>query len=536
LSPRLIVTLLLLTFFLRAPLAFGQTRGGAGSRPNILFIFGDDQAHRTIGSYEAAPGWVNTPHIDALAQSGTRFTDAYAGSWCMASRAMMLTGKHPHAIDGITMNINPWSSYDPEIFKWWTANFRKNGYSTALVGKWHLSPDTGHGRDWDHSVVWNHAEPEKANDYYVDQNLNFDGGPYTPVGGYSTDNYTKYAVDFIEREHDKPWFLWLCYDGVHGPFLSADRHADDYPASVPVDIPLDIFGPRPDKPAYMKQYTVWKRDRYGEVIADPDKRQPKGLRGNSKPFRDAVRQYHRAVRALDDGVGRVMQALKDSGQLDNTLVVYTADQGFAWGQHGFSWKLAPYDSNMRVPYIVSMPSRFPRGQVCTTPVTTLHLIPTFHKLAGIDLPWEMHGHDLTPLLENARADWPHPVLQEHFFIRYGRQTDKGVSATYNVMKTENTEGLNAAQLYDPSGDTVGGIPWWLSLRQGKYKYIRTLVANEIEELYDIENDPEELINLAVDPAYRTTLTDYRERLVNELKRTQAGLIDNLPQPKVISLK
>lgn len=507
--------------------------GAESVRPNILFIFGDDQAHRTVGVYDAAPSWVKTPHIDRLAANGTLFTDAYAGSWCMASRAMMLTGKQPHGVEGIEMEMNPWSSYDPEVFKWWTANFRKNGYETALIGKWHLSPDTGHGRDWDHSIVWNHATPEEANDYYVDQNMNFDGGDFTPVGGYSTDNYAKYAAEFIERDHEKPWFLWLCFDGTHGPFLSAERHADDYPASVGVDIPLDIFGPRPDKPTYMQDYTVWKRDKFGTVIADRLKRQPKGVRDTDKPFREAVRQYHRAARALDDGVGRVIEALKKSGQLENTLIVYTADQGFAWGQHGFSWKLAPYDSNMRVPYIVSMPSRFKPGQVCTTPVSTLHLIPTFHRMAGIEMPWRMDGHDLTPLLEDANAAWEHPVMQEHFFIRYGKQTDKGKSATYNVVKTGDTEGLNMAQMLDPSGDSVGGIPWWISLRQGKYKYIRTLVDDEIEELYDIEADPEELVNLAVDGAYHSRLADYRERMVNELKRTRAGLVGNLPEPRIV---
>ncbi|NQT11650.1 MAG: sulfatase-like hydrolase/transferase [Planctomycetes bacterium] len=465
-------------------------------RANILFIYTDDQSYRSVGCYEGAHAWVQTPNIDRLADEGVRFSDAYVGSWCLPSRAMMLTGLHPHAIHGLDVERNPVSRYDPDVCRFWPAELRKAGYHTAMIGKWHLSPDTGHARDWDHSIIWNHALPKKAGGYYRNQKLNFDGGSYDAVGGYSTDNYTQYAVDYIRRDHGKPWFLWLCYDAVHGPYLAADRHEDAYRADEPVPIPGDIYPPRPDKPRYMKQYGVWKRGATGLPV-----------RGK-KSLPDAVRQYNRAVLAIDEGVGRVVQTLKETGQLDNTLIVYTSDQGYAWGQHGFAWKVAPYDANLRAPLIVRMPGRVARGKVCRRPVCGLDLMPTFFSLAGARVPWPMHGHDLGPILENPEADWPHPVMMGQTGWAFGAETDQGMR-----------------------GPKAFNVPWYVFLRHGRYKYIRTLVDDEIEELYDLDADPEELENLALDPAHSQVLADYRARLVAELRRTEAPLVEHLPEPK-----
>jgi arylsulfatase A-like enzyme len=470
----------------------------AAERPNILVVYTDDQSHRTVGCYSEAYPWVKTPNIDRLAKEGVRFVSGYCGTWCAPSRAMFLTGLQPHAIRGLKFGKNPHSTYDPAVCRFWPAELRKAGYRTAQIGKWHLSTDAGHGRDWDHSVVWFHSDPKAAGGYYRNQKLSFDGGPLTAVGGYSTDNYTRYALDFIRRPHDKPWLLWLCYDAVHSPYLPAERHQSRYTADEPVATPADIFPPRPTKPAYMHRYGVWKPG-------------PDGVPVNAKnrPLPEAVRQYNRAVLGLDEGVGRLLDALEQTGQLANTLVVFTSDQGFAWGQHGFEWKVAPYDANLRAPFIVRLPGRAAAGKVCRHPVAMLDLIPTIFALAGTPTPWPLHGHDLSPILKNPDAPWPHPVMLEFFGHRFGGETDRALTGN----------------------DGLGGVPWWLSLRQGKYKYIRTLMENEIEELYDLESDPEELTNLALVPEHRATLEDFRARLEAELKRTNAGLLKNLPPPR-----
>jgi arylsulfatase A-like enzyme len=240
--------------------------------------------------------------------------------------------------------------------------------------------------------------------------------------------------------------------------------------------------------------------------------QPRQRRGGNRPpgktLNDCVRQYHQGVLALDEAVGQLIETLKETGQYENTLVVFTSDQGFAWGQHGFRTKLAPYDANIRSPLIVSMPGRVAENQVCETPVGGVDLVPTFFRFAGIDLPWKMHGHDLTPLLENPQAHWSHPVLITLTARCYGSDTD--------VVPA------------DPKQRDLQGVPWYVLLCQGRHKYVRTLVEGEVEELYNLHDDPEELTNLALRPEFSDKLTGLREATVAELRRTDAGMVDNLP--------
>jgi arylsulfatase A-like enzyme len=483
----------LLAFAALTALAEPTLAAEQAERPNILFIYTDDQSHRSVSCYEEAHPWVRTPNIDRLAAEGVRFTDAYVGTWCLPSRAMMLTGRHPHGIHGMRVTRNPHGEYDPDVCRFWPAVLRKAGYTTAMIGKWHLSEDAGHGRDWDRSWVWNHAVPSKGGGYYLNQKINFDGGPYKPVGGYSTDNYTDWAEQFVRGEHEQPWFLWLCYDAVHGPYTCARRHKGEYRDVPPVPVPEDIYPPRPTKPTYMHQRAQWKPGPGGEPL------------NGDRTLDQRVRQYNRAVMAIDEGVGRLVQVLGDTGQLDKTLIVYTSDQGFAWGQHGFAWKVAPYDANLRAPMIVRYPARFASGQVCRRPIGALDLIPMFFRLAGTELPWKMHGNDVTPLLENPDADWPHPVLLEHTGWAFGDETDPGVTGPKNF----------------------GSVPWWVSLREGRFKYIRTLVPGEIDELYDLEADPEELTNLALDPGYREKLEQMRAKLISELERVDAPMAEEI---------
>jgi arylsulfatase A-like enzyme len=499
-------------------LACGGARGEE-SRPNLLFIYTDDQSHRTVSCYPEAYPWARTPHIDALARTGVRFSHAYIGTWCMPSRAALLTGHHPYGVMSMRMQGEyPGSTYDPARCPFWPAVFRKHGYVTAQIGKWHTGTDTGAGRDWDYQLVWNRPRyPKNAGHYYWKQLIETNGGKPKEVEGYSTDNYTRWAEEFIRgkhREAGKPWYLWLCYGAVHGPFTPAERHQKAYPgARVPT--PPDIYPPRPGKPAYMQKVAKWEKGPEGQPVMKGGAFtaltvETRGLHGNT--LTDWVRQYHEGVLAIDEGVGKLMQALKETGQLKNTLVVYTSDQGFAWGQHGFRTKLAPYDSNLRAPFIVSMPGTLPEGKVCPTPVGGVDLVPTFFRFAGLDLPWTMHGHDLTPLLKDPTAEWDHPVLLTLTGRRYGTDTDRVPT--------------------DPKERDIDGIPWWVFLVKGHHKYIRTLVKDEIEELYDLKADPRELKNLALDPEHARMLAEFRKATLAELRRTGAGMADHLPAVRV----
>jgi arylsulfatase A-like enzyme len=489
------------------------------TKPNILFIYTDDHSYRTLSCYEHAEPWARTPNMDRLAARGVRFTHAYVGTWCMPSRATMLTGRHQYGVQTMRMvPPYPGSTYDPEQCRFWPAIFRQEGYQTAHIGKWHTGTDSGFGRDWDYQIVWNRPRhPDNAPNYYHDQLLSINGGEPKIVKGYSTDNYTRWAVEYIQGEHrdaSKPWYLWLCYGGVHAPYTPAERHLEDYPEAS-VTTPADIYPPRVGKPSYMQKVAAWEKGPKGEPVLS---RKAMGSEVGDDPQRDQgrslsswSRQYHQAVRALDEGIGQVLSALETSGQLANTLVVLTADQGYAWGQHGFRAKLAPYDANLRSPFIISMPGTLPEGKVCRTPVGGADIAPTFFSFAGLKLPWEMHGHDLTPLLKNPEAEWPHTTLLPFTADKFGADCDVVPAPPANRHKT--------------------GIPWYLMLAQGRHKYIRTLEANEPEELYDLQADPEELNNLASEPQHADTVKKLRDAAIAELRRTGAKMVDSLPAVK-----
>ena len=471
----------------------------AEERPNILFIYTDDHSYRTVGAYPQSYPWVKTPTIDRLAAEGVRFESAYIGTWCMPSRATLLTGHHQFGVESMRMEgPYPGSAYDPEQCPFWPKTFRDNGYFTAHVGKWHTGTDTGYGRDWDFQIVWNRPKHTKTNQYYYyDQPITYQGGETKILERYSTDQYTDWAIDLIKgegRPEKKPWYLWLCYGAVHSPFTPADRHMKEY-AGIDFDTPADIFPVRPGKPDWAQKVNVWNRGPGGR---------PESL---GRSLTSYVRQYHQGVLAIDEGVNRLLATLEETDQRKNTLVVFTSDQGLAWGQHGFrGTKVAPYDANIRSPLIVSFPGKLPEGKVVEKPVGGVDIVPTFFSFAGIDMPWEMHGNDLTPLLKDADADWPHPMLLTGLGRRYGSDT--------NVI---------------PRGEEAmhGQVPWYVMLREGKYKYIRPLIE-DLEELYDLKADPDELDNLAVKAEHQATLKHMRAAAIAELRKDNAGFIDSMP--------
>ena len=505
-------------------------------RPNILFIYTDDQSIRTVSCYDEAFDFVKTPNIDALAKSGVRFARAYIGSWCMPSRATMLTGHHQHGVDSMRMEGKyPGSAYDPKKCPFWPAVFRKHGYVTAQIGKWHTGVDGGFGRDWDHQIIWNRPKYVKNSpNYYHDQLTEFNGSKAQLVKGYTTDNYTNWAIEFIDgkgRDKNKPWYLWLCYGAVHGPFTPADRHKRNYEAAK-VPIPTDVYPPREGKPKYVQKMEHWepagqshiRPDQHMVTKGEPVEKKvrelgPVGMKDiPGRPLRQWIKQYHEGVLAIDEGVGRVLKALKDSGQDENTLIVFTSDQGFAWGQHGFKSKVAPYHATVAAPLIIRPPLEIAKktaGRVVKEPVSGVDLPPTFFSLAGLSLPWKMHGEDLSPLLKNPKAQRKSPAMLVHTGKIYG-------SATANIPPTD-----------DPKLYHGPGIPWYVMIAEGRFKYIRNLIEGEMEELYDLDKDPQELNNLALNPRHNRKLATYRTKAVKELRRTKAPFADVMPTPSTL---
>src|SRR5688572_11395320 len=488
-----------------------------GRRPNILFIFADDQSYKTLSCYPGAPSWVSTPNIDRLASRGVRFERSYLGAWCMPSRASLLTGRLQHAVKSMTMQGEyPGSRYDPAECPFVPAQFRKQGYHTAQIGKWHTGTDTGFGRDWDFQIVWNRpGHPQNAGNYYTDQLLTFNGKDQ-PTEGYSTDNYTKWAIEYVKGQHrdpNKPWYLWLCYGAVHGPTTPADRHKGTL-AGKKAPVPADIVGPWTDKPAYLETTKAWMMGADGKpAMADKTRRA-----GNfdslvpGKSYDAWIQQVNECMAAVDEGVGRVLAALEASGQAANTLVVYSADQGYGLGEHGFNQKVAPYDATVASPLIISWPGRIPQGKVCKHPVNAPDLVDLFCRTAGVTVPWKTHGRDIRPLLANPETTaWNAPMLMTHTGRSYGAETNEV-----------------------PTGERLidtAGVPWYALLRDGRYKYVRNLVGGETEELYDLVADPEELKNVAGQPAHVGLLGELRAKTIAELRRTDAKFVDRMPPTK-----
>ena len=506
---------LAVVFFLLAwlPAAAGK------QPPNVLFIYTDDQSSRTVSCYPEAYPWVKTPNIDALAAAGVRFSHAYIGSWCMPSRATMLTGHHQHGIESMRMEGKyPGSAYDPKKCRFWPSVFRENGYHTAQIGKWHTGVDPGFGRDWDYQIVWNRPRhPDNSPNYYDHQLISKNGGKPEMTRGYTTDNYTEWAIDYIEgegRDATKPWYLWLCYGAVHGPFTPAQRHLKDY-AEIDVPAPADVYPPRKGKPEYVREMEFWKPGKDGQPVERKVRDLgPVGMRDMpGRSLKDWVRQYHQGVLAIDEGVGRLLVALKESGQDENTLIIFTSDQGFAWGQKGFKSKVAPYRATVAAPFIIRPPKEIARdcaGRIIDAPVSGVDIPPTIFAQAGFDLPWQMHGHDLSPLFRKEPPSWKHPAMLVHTGKIYGSATDK------------------IPPRGDPSLYHGPGIPWYVMLSDGRYKYVRNLIDGETEELYDITADPEELQNRAHDKSHHKTLEKLRAAAIAELRRTGAGFVDSLP--------
>jgi arylsulfatase A-like enzyme len=439
-----------------------------------------------------------TPNIDRLAAAGIRFRAAYFGSWCMPSRASLLTGLHPHAIESMRMEgAYPGSTYDPARCRFWPSAFRQHGYQTAQIGKWHTGTDAGYGRDWDHQRVWNRpAVPENAGKYYGPQRIDTNGKREW-VEGYATDHYTNWACEYIRgenREAGKPWYLWVCYGGVHKPAIPAARHRGRLRHAA-AQLPADIVGPRPGKPAYLQDTQAWQLRADGEAV----------WKRGGKTHSQWLQQTHECLAAVDEGVGKMLAALEATGQLANTLVIYASDQGFANGEHGLLQKVAPYDDAYASPLIVSQPGTIPAGEVCHHSVNAPDLVVTCFAQAGIPLPWKMHGRDFSCLLDDpGNAAWNHPVLFEHTGQHYGAAVADALRAGTGIHQN---------------------VPYYAAVCQNQLKYIRYVGADLPEELYDLEADPRELRNIINDSRYADHLRELRAAWVAEVRATDAPFLD-----------
>lgn len=474
------------------------------ARPNILYVFTDDQTTRSVSCYPDAYPWVKTPNIDALAAEGVRFHNVYMAAYCVPSRVSFMTGNLPHAARG---NFTGKELDKTELameeknHPFWPRRLREVGYRTGIIGKWHINsrPPTV-GLDWDTAINW--SSQSLPGGYYEDQQMRHNGGPPKPLNGYSVDRHTELALHFIKNRgtDDKPWFLWLCYSSPHKPCIPAPRHKDLLKGIEDIPKPASLSN-RQGKPAYIA--TLPEIRKWDNV-------------------KEQIRTYQECVMSIDENVGRLMKKLKETGQLDNTVVIFASNQGIAYGQQGLVGKKdAPYDATLRGPLIFRWPARFAANQVVYDSVNATDVVRTLHEITGLAPLPSMDGMSLVPVLEH-----PERKLERDVMLMTNVQNNMGQSIPQMMKRTA------AAVAAGEKGEAL--MYDWTMIRSGDYKYVAYAGPDQEEEVYQLKDDPEELVNLTGYPLHQSVLEDLRKKAAAELRKTQSGFdgghfIDFFPQ-------
>ena len=483
---------------------------------NIVYIMTDDHTAQMMSCYDKR--YMHTPNLDRIAQHGVRFTSSYvANSLSGPSRACMLTGKHSHA-NGFTDNTTcVFDSSQPTFPKM----LQSAGYQTALFGKWHLeSLPTGFD-------MWEIIPGQ--GDYYNPRFIEMNGDTIKHKG-YLTDIITDKSIHWMEtqRDKDKPFCILIHHKAIHRNWLAKiedlplyeDRtfpvpstFYDDYedrPAAAAqemsifkdMDLIYDLKMDRDDltsrlKPTYLNMIKRMDPDQrqawhhfYDSIAADFYGRNLKGRELAEWKFQRYVRDYMKVVKSLDDNVGRVLDYLEKSGLIDNTLVVYTSDQGFYIGEHGWFDKRFMYEESFHTPLVMRLPEGFDRRGDITEMVQNIDYAPTFLELAGAPIPSDIQGMSMMPLLRGDKNVKWRDALYYHF---HEYPAEHAVKRHYGVSN-------------------------------GRYKLIH--FYNDIDhwEFYDLANDPHEMHNIYNLPAMKPIIETMRHKLVQLQKQYNDPII------------
>lgn len=454
-----------------------------GARPrNIIFILTDDHRFDAMG-FMKGQQFVQTPVMDSLAREGVHVKNAFVTTaLCSPSRASILTGKYAHRHKVVDNNtpIPAGTTFFPEYLK-------EAGYSTAFIGKWHMgaesdAPRAGFDR-WVSFLGQGTYLPSK-------NGLNVDGKK-VPQKGYITDELTDYALDFInQQKKDQPYFLYLSHKAVHSEFIPAERHKGRFDK--------EKFEPPPTMDATgdnARHRPMWVQN------------QRNSWHGVEYPYHSALdieeyyKRYAETLLAVDESVGRVMDALKKRGELDSTLIIYMGDNGFAFGEHGLIDKRTAYEESMRVPMLARCPELFAGGGVVEQVVANLDIMPTCLAVAGLEAPAGMDGQNFLPLAQGKKVSWRDSLLYEYYWERNFPQT-----------------------------------PTIHALRGDRYKYIRYHGVWDTNELYDLQEDPRETNNLVSKPELAGVVKEMNAKLFDMLEKTDGMSMPLYPDKGGVSDK
>jgi len=452
----IVIALLLSILPVRGDAQAAQTPDSvAASRPNVLFIICDDLRPDALGCYGSKH--VKTPHIDALARGGVRFANAFCTtSLCSPSRASILTGLYAHR-HGVRDNFTELPASLPH----WPARLREQGYATAYVGKWHMGEDNDQPRagfDW--------FVTHKGQGKYFDTEWNVNGRRRETPKGYYTHVVTDYALDWLrQRKRSEPWALCLGHKAPHSFYFPEEKYAhvfDDVRVPYP-DTAFALDG----KPEWIRQRLRTWHGIYGPLFEwrknFPDDR-PEAV----KDFESMVHAYWGTVLSVDDSVGRLVAYLRESGRLENTIIVFMGDNGLLEGEHGMVDKRTMHEPSIRIPLLVSGPHH-PAGKTIAQQVLTVDIAPSLLDACGAPPIADVQGSSWKRLVGGGDTAW-----RTAWFYEYNYEKQFPYTPNIRGVRTDQWKYIRY-----PTGD---GTP-----------------DKHLPELYSLSDDPEERHNLASDP-------------------------------------
>jgi arylsulfatase A-like enzyme len=478
------------------------------TRPNILFIMSDDHAVQAISAYGHPVSQIaRTPNIDRIAEQGMIFENAFVtNSLCGPSRAANLTGKYGH-INGFTQNGD---IFDGSQWTWPRA-LKEAGYQTALIGKWHLDR-TPAGLELDYWKIFN-----DQGEYYNPQIIT-EGGEQR-YEGYASDLVTEFTLEWLRERRDpgKPFVLLMHHKAPHRNWMPALRHTRKF-EDTEFPVPETYFDSYEGRLAAAAQEMNIYRDMYEghdlkmtvaagstELRYDPWTDHFARLTPGQRAEWDAayqarndamnradlderemalwkyqryMEQYLATIAAVDESVGAVLDYLDETGLAEKTLVVYTSDQGFYLGEHGWFDKRFMYEESLRTPLLMRLPGRIPAGTSTPALVLNIDFAPTYLELAGLEPPADLQGRSLTGVIAGRTPpDWRRSIYYHYY----------------------EYPGFHAVKRH-------------YGVRNDRYKLIHFYHDIDAWEFYDLETDPLEVRNRIGDPDYRDEITEMRAEL------------------------
>lgn len=473
-------------------------------QPNIIFIMSDDHAYQAISAY--GHGLNNTPNIDRIANEGAIFTHGYvSNSICAPSRAVMLTGKHSF-VNGKVDNVQPFN-WDQDNF---AKQLQKAGYQTALIGKIHID---GLPQGFDYSNVL----PGQGQYYNPDFIENGKGKRYK---GYCTQITTDIALNWLKnkRDQEKPFLMlyhqkaphrtWMPEEKYLGlfedkTFTPPDNFFDNYEGRpVAAEHEMGIFehmdlaydlkmldeakeintrlrsaAERMYKRMNQKQRAAWD-NHYKPLIEEFKSLKLEGRELALWKYNRYMRDYLATIQSVDDGVGEVLDYLDEAGLAENTIVVYTSDQGFYLGEHGWFDKRFMYEESFRTPILMRYPKEIKAGTVVDELIQNLDFAPTFLDYAGSSIPKDIQGESFREIVSGKSSQWRDAI----YYTYYEFPGEHNVQRHYGI-------------------------------RTNRYKLIHFYYDSDVWELYDLMKDPHEMNNLYDNPEYAVIQKEMHLKLI-----------------------